>query len=614
MIAQSDEKSDTARVAHQPDRRTTPDVIRARLTRWYPDPAFRHNWLTVLANAIDLAHKIQPNSWSVNSYSDRIRLMVGRLAVIGLYRSRLSFLVDKEQISEEAWSDLQSRAGVAIDSLILKTFPMSRWVSMSPDHQAEAVWPLIAKAHASVVERCATLTKIRTSEWWSHAPGVIVFLRQELGRDLPNPAYVDSPAFQQRAKARPQRIEEPSEGRTEQQPRIASMGIREVLQARLAEAGFHYDPWDIACFYTALETKGFVILAGMSGTGKTKLAQHLAALLSPPHDTGERTWLLVPVRPDWRDSRSLLGYYNPISRHYHWTPTLRLLLRASASFDARDGRAWFLILDEMNLAHVEYYFADLLSVLESGRRTDDRSREPLHFVFPADAQGELPPGELYLPPNLSIVGTVNIDETTLPFSAKVMDRAFSLDLSTVSFEDYPPRLPANVPDLLVPGVTHQALLRAFTGNGRFPGIDKHAIRRYVEDQPQIRFWLQTLLQQLEPYDLHFGYRVFDEIVAFLDHAGRNHLFDGFEPFSALDAAVLMKVLPKFHGPRGQIEEPLLAFLAWCLNPDAPDMETVQSEPAASRAHLLYQFPRTAGRIVRMLARLERTGFVGFAES
>ena len=104
--------------------------------------------------------------------------------------------------------------------------------------------------------------------------------------------------------------------------------------------------------------------------------------------------LFVTVRPDWRDSKSLLGYYNPLTGTYEWTPFLRFLLRAEQSYESADRLAWFVILDEMNLAHVEYYFADLLSVLESGRDDDGWTREPLRLGYPDDAAGDLPPREL----------------------------------------------------------------------------------------------------------------------------------------------------------------------------------------------------------------------------
>ena len=144
------------------------------------------------------------------------------------------------------------------------------------------------------------------------------------------------------------------------------------FKAQLAQDGLYFTPWQLATFYTTLQTKGFVILSGISGTGKTRLAQAFAGILPQPAERAND--LFVTVRPDWRDSKSLLGYYNPLTGTYEWTPFLRFLLRAEQNYKSEDKLAWFIILDEMNLAHVEYYFADLLSVLESGRDEDGWTR------------------------------------------------------------------------------------------------------------------------------------------------------------------------------------------------------------------------------------------------
>src|SRR5262249_12255448 len=128
--------------------------------------------------------------------------------------------------------------------------------------------------------------------------------------------------------------------------------------------------------------------------------------------------------------------YNPLTQTYEWTEFLRFIIRAQESYQASDGLAWFVILDEMNLAHVEYYFADLLSVIESGRDADGWTREPLRLNYPDTLDDEVPPQELKLPPNLYVIGTVNMDETTHAFSPKVLDRAFTIELSDVDFLGY----------------------------------------------------------------------------------------------------------------------------------------------------------------------------------
>lgn len=219
-----------------------------------------------------------------------------------------------------------------------------------------------------------------------------------------------------------------------------------------AAKGFHFTPAQVAAFYAALKTKGFVILSGLSGTGKTKLAQLFAELLCPCrkcHKSKEETegemqaesqkqtegecktctHLFLSVRPDWRDSKALLGYYNPLTGNYESTPLLRFLQQACEDYKNNKDKAnpYFVILDEMNLAHVEYYFADFLSVLESGRDEEGWTKEALrlHSFSQSlrDQDGNEIPPTLPLPPNLYIIGTVNIDETTYMFSPKVLDRA-----------------------------------------------------------------------------------------------------------------------------------------------------------------------------------------------
>jgi hypothetical protein len=118
---------------------------------------------------------------------------------------------------------------------------------------------------------------------------------------------------------------------------------------------------------------------------------------------------------------------------------------------------------------------------------------------------------------------------------------------------------------------------------------------------------------LTPYTLHFGYRVFDEIVTFLSIAESNGMFaeiGGADP--AFDAAVLMKVLPKFHGSRSKLERPLLAVLAWCVNPDAPDISSLEAANGDTTLSVVApMLPRTAGRVERMLRELCTEGFTAF---
>jgi 5-methylcytosine-specific restriction enzyme B len=520
---------------------------------------------------------------------------------------------------------------------------------------------------------------------------------------------------------------------------IHTVPVSQLISRSLRSSGLLFKPWQIATYYTALQTKGFVILSGISGTGKTKLAQHIASLMprpaedikptedhiqitvqpymlkynrviipkaatrffeppapgefqdvrlsfdedsencrlvhakysntdyvqlllkgsarnwfitnlqegdtlflepqldaesnlagfqmmdlkeksrwsTMPKSSGAENWIFVPVRPDWRDSKSLLGYYNPLTGTYEWTPFLRFIMKAIQSYRDNEQIAWFIILDEMNLARVEYYFADLLSVLESGRDDSGWTREPLHLVYPADAEGDLPQSKVKLPPNLYIIGTVNVDETTYTFSPKVLDRAFTLELTEADFSEY--LIDEDVEEFALNDRDRQHMFNDFTFSGQFALIDKQRISAYIQANVNYRNWLQTLNDWLRPYELHFGYRVFDEIIAFLISAEQNQMYekrsDGNEAF---DAAVLMKVLPKFHGSRKKLEEPLRGVLAWCLDPDSPvgqAIEDVLKEDDAnifeSLSQLSYKLPKTAERARRMLRSLYTTGFASF---
>ncbi|CAA9543186.1 MAG: 5-methylcytosine-specific restriction related enzyme [uncultured Thermomicrobiales bacterium] len=222
---------------------------------------------------------------------------------------------------------------------------------------------------------------------------------------------------------------------------------------------------------------------------------------------------------------------------------------------------------------------------------------------------------MHLPPNLYIVGTVNMDETTHAFSPKVLDRAFTIELTSVDFREYPPQ-PANgaaAPD----ESGQQAMLAAFTRHGRFARIEKGDVAAAVDAHPEIRDDLQSLNELLKRNRFHFGYRIFDEIAQYLHNNDQNGMMTFPEAF---DAAVFMKVLPKFTGSRSRLRAPLLSLLAWAIDPIAPDPEgvTTRFEASLSAAGIAPtvlvdgpRYPTVARRALQMLETLETDGFVSF---
>jgi len=240
------------------------------------------------------------------------------------------------------------------------------------------------------------------------------------------------------------------------------------------DQGFPFGPDLLARYIAAMLTKPLVILAGISGTGKSKLAELVAEFYSraagPNHapaapSTGDSfvfvssygepdptRFALVAVRPDWIDNQSILGFVNPITNQYESTQALDLILRAHAALEGSSDKAaaprYFMLLDEMNLARVEHYFSDWLACTESRRYRPDHTVKqqpvPLHrvsetlvtVVHQPDGSAETMnvPSSLPLPTNLVVTGTVNVDETTYGFSPKVLDRAMVLEFDEVDLE------------------------------------------------------------------------------------------------------------------------------------------------------------------------------------
>lgn len=259
------------------------------------------------------------------------------------------------------------------------------------------------------------------------------------------------------------------------------------VAAAIRRQGMRVDDGVLRRYHLALRVRGFVILAGVSGTGKTWLAEAYARAAGARH-------LVVPVAPNWTTNEDLLGYLNPIDTQYHDTPFSRFLREASAEFvRAREHdvapRPFHLVLDEMNLARVEYYFARFLSAMEQ------RARE-------GTAEIELAANDaVLLPPNLLFVGTVNVDETTHGFADKVFDRAQLIELEA-----------------------GRDAMQAHLGEaGHGPLL--------------LEVW--DAVREVAP----FAFRVADEIARYVE-AGTRH---GSALEELLDEQLLQKVLPKIKG-------------------------------------------------------------------
>jgi hypothetical protein len=339
-----------------------------------------------------------------------------------------------------------------------------------------------------------------------------------------------------------------------------------------AASGFTYEPWQVAAFVVAARTKPFIILAGVSGLGKTKLPRLVVQATD-----GELT--TVPVKPDWTDSSELIGYED-LASTFH--PGALLLAAEQASTDPY--RQHFLLLDEMNLARVEYYLAEFLSVMEE-RWFDSASK---NFASPPLAPTAADPTwtNVSIPPNLTVVGSVNMDETTHGFSRKVLDRGFIIELADVDLENFGGA-----------GSPTPAPWTATDWVSAYPRIaDAETEQPPVSDVVAV---LNELNDYLSDQQLHVGYRVRDEIALFCLNAtplSASFVTSGGEEVDSLDLAIMMKVLPRIQGGTQGIGTLLTALSAWATG---------------GGDGLGRQFPMCAKRLAIMQRRLVEEGFTSF---
>lgn len=292
-------------------------------------------------------------------------------------------------------------------------------------------------------------------------------------------------------------------------------------------------------YITSLLTKPFVILTGNSGTGKTRIAKQFSQYLERTID-GKKNWLIIPVGADWTDNTKMLGFYNPLEERYISTPTLDFILQSIKN----PSIPYFLILDEMNLSHVERYFSDFLSAMESDEAI------PLYKVVENKVEENAAiPEKIRLPKNLFVTGTVNIDETTYMFSPKVLDRS-----NVVEFK---PEKEA-VLDLITGTVDANNVAAA--GNGVAEGfMDLAAIIRNgkcnVEQSKleQVREFLGSIYEELQESGFEFAYRTVKEIRQYFAAAYELQK-DDFDITRTMDEQIVQKILPKIYGDRKQIGE------------------------------------------------------------
>jgi 5-methylcytosine-specific restriction protein B len=344
-------------------------------------------------------------------------------------------------------------------------------------------------------------------------------------------------------------------------------------------------------FISSLLTKPFVILTGLSGSGKTKLAQAFAMWICE----NDNQYCIVPVGADWTNREPLLGFPNALKHEEYVKPdnrVLDLIIEANKN----ENKPYFLILDEMNLSHVERYFADFLSVMES------KNKIALH---PGDNDWNDVPSQIGFPKNLFIIGTVNIDETTYMFSPKVLDRASVIEfrVTAAEMESYlESNAEINLDDLKSEG-------RNMAGS--FVELAKDTSLAASEEKV-LNKTLMSFFVELKKTGAEFGYRSASEILRFA--AVANKLDAAWSSSEITDAAIMQKLLPKVHGSRRKLEPVLKTLGTLCLQ-DGQKMEDYISKSEIDFAdNTKIKYPISLEKILRMYQSLISNGFTSYAEA
>lgn len=299
--------------------------------------------------------------------------------------------------------------------------------------------------------------------------------------------------------------------------------------------GFSYKEENIKNLYLSLRSKPFVIISGISGTGKTKIVELFAESLGATEENGQ--FKLIPVRPDWSDSSELLGYVD-LKGDFKKGPLTKMIMNALDHPELPH----FVLLDEMNLARVEYYFSDVLSIMESRKKEDDQFTSSV--LIEQKYKGE----KVYLPGNLYLIGTVNMDETTYPFSKKVLDRANTIEFNEINLTNFDF---INSIDQVESKRLHNNVLKSdFIQLKDAYNTNKELIEKVSRE-------IESINTELKKINAQVGYRVRDEICFYMIYNDRSNLLSYEE---AMDFCIMQKVLPRITGSSSRVKTLLENFL------------------------------------------------------
>lgn len=385
----------------------------------------------------------------------------------------------------------------------------------------------------------------------------------------------------------------------------------EIIQEEIIQVKFEYKNFEIKAkesrlnfsseltlrFIASLTAKPFVILSGLSGSGKTKIAQSFVQWICE----SKQQYKIVPVGADWTNREPLIGYPNGLVAEEYITPdsgVIHLLLEAIKS--GNKNKPFFLILDEMNLSHVERYFADFLSIMESNdtiKLYTGNTRESL--------DGLPIPLEIGWPKNVFIIGTVNIDETTYMFSPKVLDRANVIEFRITEDEINGFLANPGIPDLKKLEGQGITMAESFLSIAEKGEIDKNEV---------LTKELVYFFNELKKVGSEFGYRSATEIMQLA--AKLKTLEPSITDNECLDIAIMQKLLPKLHGSRSKLVKILIALSGLCVEGISKEVFEKQFDDLYKNAfnELTIKYPISFEKLIRMYKNVLANGFTSYAEA
>ena len=411
----------------------------------------------------------------------------------------------------------------------------------------------------------------------------------------------------------------------------------------------HIQPTDVEessyrTYLTALRTKPFLLLAGISGTGKSRIVRELAFMSCPKYlqdkdGVTPGNYCMIEVKPNWHDSTELLGYYSNISKEYQFKKFVKFLVKAKMHPEV----PFFVCLDEMNLAPVEQYFAEILSILETRKhpKTDEgvdmktikteviveanyfksyiykdadsnqyskldmtdkdwyetffsattMTKEEKELIKKFQYSRTLQQEGLSLPDNVIIIGTVNMDETTHQFSRKVIDRAMTIEMNGGQLSDMfggSKRLE------YLPEAEQQKWQGAF--KQRYVSADE-VLELHPEAANDIKEKLPARLDDINkalkgtPFEV--SYRVLNELVimvaVMLDYNTEAKDID-IVINEAMDQILMMKVLPRIEGDDELLEEPLKSLAQYAQGYPMASAKIKEMQERLGRSHFTSFWP------------------------